>query len=299
MAALTPQLAVAARALFGSASRVTQRLRSVDEQLRAPIALSRRIGFVQVRGGCGTSTTAAYVANLLAGRRSGMVLAVNAAAGPGSLVRHAGVRETEQQRASHLRMGARSARDARDGLMTTASRLYVLDLWRLRGAPGLPSSTIWSRQVAPIARFYDVVVTDWGSRPAALDLGEVAATGHVVCVVTRADRHAMEESARAVERLVDAEEAPPVVVAVVDVGHTADRSAVVSRRLDVPVLTIPYDPVRRSAEPVGSSDLATRTRLAYAGLAAELITRAQSATPTRAQGATRAQLASTVTGRSG
>jgi hypothetical protein len=60
--------------LLGSVSAITHELTTSDALLRSPVALSRRIGFVQLRGGCGASSTAGYVASMLAGRRAGMVL---------------------------------------------------------------------------------------------------------------------------------------------------------------------------------------------------------------------------------
>ena len=77
--------------LTSSVSAITDELTTSDALLRSPLALSRRIGFVQLRGGCGASATAGYVASLLARRRSGMVLAVNASAGEANLLWHAGL----------------------------------------------------------------------------------------------------------------------------------------------------------------------------------------------------------------
>jgi hypothetical protein len=51
--------------LLGSASALTQELVASDAMLRSPLALSRRIGFVQLRGGSGASSTAGYVASML------------------------------------------------------------------------------------------------------------------------------------------------------------------------------------------------------------------------------------------
>ena len=77
--------------LLGSASGITHELTTSDMLLQSPLALSRRIGFVQLRGGSGASSTAGYVASMLARRRTGMVLAVNASAGETNLLWHAGL----------------------------------------------------------------------------------------------------------------------------------------------------------------------------------------------------------------
>src|SRR4030095_514893 len=78
-------------ALLGSVSAISRELTTSDALLRSPLALSRRIGFVQLRGGCGTSSTAGYLASMLARRRAGMVLGVNASAGEANLLRQAGL----------------------------------------------------------------------------------------------------------------------------------------------------------------------------------------------------------------
>ena len=77
--------------LLGSASGIAHELTASDSLLRSPLALCRRIGFVQLRGGSGASSTAGYVASMLARRRTGMVLAVNASAGETNLLWHAGL----------------------------------------------------------------------------------------------------------------------------------------------------------------------------------------------------------------
>jgi MinD-like ATPase involved in chromosome partitioning or flagellar assembly len=272
--------------IFGSASGLTYELRSCDAALRAPLALCRRIGFIQLSGGAGASSTAGYVASVLARRRTGMVLAVDAASGAGSspgrgpatatMSWYAGLPQEAKQLTAAQRASARTARDARTGLPVTGTGLFVLDLSREAGYHGQASANAWFGQVAPIARFYDVVCTDWGVRQRQADLRQAAATSHVVCLVARADRHTCEEAAAMVPALLQVEDRPRVVVALVDVGQTGDRAPqVIRERLSVPVLTIPYDPRRAGARPVDSARLATRTRLAYSRLATELLEQAQ------------------------
>jgi MinD-like ATPase involved in chromosome partitioning or flagellar assembly len=279
-------LASFAAGIFGSASGLTYELRSCDAVLRAPLALCRRIGFIQLSGGAGASSTAAYVASVLAHRRAGMVLGVDAAAGAGfspgralgtaTMSWYTGLPQDAKQLAADQRASARTAREARTGLPVTRAGLFVLDLSREAGYHGQASANAWFGQVAPIARFYDVVCTDWGVRQRQADLRQAAATSHVVCLVARADRHTCEEAAAVVQALLQVEDRPRVVVALVDVGQTGDRAPqVIRERLTVPVLTIPYDPRRAGARPIGSVRLATRTRLAYTRLATELLEQAQ------------------------
>ncbi|MBD8139487.1 hypothetical protein IFT36_02880, partial [Frigoribacterium sp. CFBP 13605] len=68
-------------ALLGSVSARVHEVTTVDEIVRRPLPVSRRIGFVQARGGAGASSTAGYVAALLARRRPGLVLGVDASRG--------------------------------------------------------------------------------------------------------------------------------------------------------------------------------------------------------------------------
>lgn len=260
--------------LLGSASGITHELTASDSLLRSPLALSRRIGFVQLRGGSGASSTAGYVASMLARRRTGMVLAVNASAGEANLLWHAGLTRSAAPGASDYQRRAHpsSAADARAGLPVTGTGLIALDLARDHLAT---SAGTWFEQVTPIARFYDLVITDWGVRHRQVDLRQVARASHVVCLVTRADRYPAEEAAALIPALLDVEDQPRVVLALIDVGRTAERTPQLLRsQLQVPVLTIPYDPLRAAARPVGSRRLPTRTRLAYTRLCTALMAEA-------------------------
>jgi MinD-like ATPase involved in chromosome partitioning or flagellar assembly len=262
--------------LLASASGITHELTASDTLLRSPLALSRRIGFVQLRGGSGASSTAGYVASMLARRRTGMVLAVNASAGETSLLWHAGLTRSATAGASDYDYQRRnhpsSAADARAGLPVTGTGLLALDLARDHLAT---SAGTWFEQVTPIARFYDLVITDWGVRHHQVDLRQVARASHVVCLVTRADRYPAEEAAALIPALSKVEDQPQVVLALVDVGRTAERTPqLLSSQLEVPVLTIPYDPLRAAARPVGSRRLPTRTRLAYTRLCTALMAEA-------------------------
>ena len=259
--------------LLGSASGINHELTTSDMLLQSPLALSRRIGFVQLRGGSGASSTAGYVASMLARRRTGMVLAVNASAGETNLLWHAGLtRPAGGARNALSRAHPASAADARAGLPVTGTGLIALDLARDHLATGAGT---WFEQVTPIARFYDLVITDWGLRHRQVDLRQVARASHVVCLVSRADRYPAEEAAALIPALSEVEDQPRVVLALVDVGRTAERTPQLLRsQLQVPVLTIPYDPLRAAARPVGSRRLPTRTRLAYIRLCTALMAEA-------------------------
>ena len=261
--------------LVGSAGALTHELTTSDEVLRAPLALCRRIGFVQVRGGAGASATAGYVASLLARRRAGMVLAVNASAGEAHLLWQAGVSGSTRAKDRDRRVHPASAADARAGLGVSGSGLYGLDLARDRTAA---SAGTWFEQVSPIARFYDVVLTDWGVRDRRVDLRQVALASHVVCLVARADRHAAEEAAALVPALQQVEDRPRLVLVLVDVARTGEHTpGLIRRQLDIPVLKIPYEPLRAAEQPLASRQLPARSRLAATRLATALMIEAQRA----------------------
>lgn len=275
MARVLSQLATAPLAVFGSTSAMAHELTAADRLLRTPLPLSRRVGFVHLRGGAGASTTAAYVASVLARRRSGMVIGVNASTGPDSILSHAGLPVTAEHRPSDRRARAQSALDARDGLPITRSGLYSMDVPALAATKGAASPAEWSDNLEPITRFFDVVSTDWGVRSWQAELGQVAALSHVVCLVARADRSSAEEAASMVPALLGQEDGPRVVLALVDVGGTADRGAGLLRvSADIPVLDIPFDPASGSSRAIPSSALRARTRIAYTRLATAIISEA-------------------------
>jgi hypothetical protein len=211
-----------------------------------------------------------------------MIIGVNASAGDNNLIWRSGLSSLAEQRPSERRLRARNAGDAHDGLPKTRAGLYTLDL-RGAAAPQVAASTQeWFDELTPITRFYEVVVTDWGSRSWQVDLGQVASASHVVCVVARADRYAAEEAASVVPALLAHEDHPRVVLALVDVGGTASRSIETLRdSLGIPVVGVPYDALRGGANPVGSAALAARTRIAYTRLATALMTQSQVAVDRR------------------
>jgi MinD-like ATPase involved in chromosome partitioning or flagellar assembly len=260
--------------LLGSVSAITHELTTSDALLRSPLALSRRIGFVQLRGGSGVSSTAGYVASMLARRRTGMVLGVNASGGEANMLWYAGLTRlpatgtADHQRRKH----PSTAADARAGLPMSGAGLIALDLGRDHlGA----SAGTWFEHVTPIARFYDLVITDWGVRHRQVDLRQVARASHVVCLVARADRNPAEEAAALIPALAEMEDQPRVVLALVDVGRTAERTPQLLRsQLPVPVVSVPYDPRRAQARPVASRQLPSRTRLAYTRLCTALMAEA-------------------------
>ncbi len=278
MGALGSLVRSAPAALFGATAARTSVLRDADRAVRAPLALSRRIGFVQLAGGVGASTTAALVANLVAHRRQGPVLGVDAAAGARSMLWHAGLPDAPPAGTAGRRPDPVSAADATAGLVRTGSGLYTLDV---RPAPdddeqGSPprqaTESTWADAVAPVTRFFDVVCTDWGVRLPGVDLTAVAYASHAVCLVARSDRASLERAVSVVDALRSLEHAPVVVVAAVDLGAGGARAVDAVRWPPGTVTTVPTDRARRSDVPRSSRDLTVATRTAHVRLAAALLT---------------------------
>lgn len=213
--------------------------------IRAPLPLSRRVGVVSVDGGSGCSAVATTLANVLARRRSGPVLGVDAAGGRSGLwLRCVGADPAATPTSAAPAAGA-ARRAAATSLVTATSDLptsstgaYVLDASgpdRRAASPGE-----WAQQVTPIARFFDVVVTDWGVRD-GVDLAAVLTTSHVLVLVARTDRASATAAAAALAD-VPSSGGSDVSLVLVDLGRTADRIADPLRRStgrDVQVL--PHD----------------------------------------------------------
>ncbi|MCL2849723.1 MAG: hypothetical protein FWE61_06730, partial [Micrococcales bacterium] len=139
-------------------------------------------------------------------------------------------------KADEARRAATGAACATQGLVRTTSGVYCLDL---HDGQDVPQPARWWSALGPAARFFDVVVTDWGPRAGA-DLAAVAASSRVVVVTARADRPGMQ---RAVDvAAVCASLGVASVVVLVDVA--GDRSPGVQVAVDaspVPAVLVPYD----------------------------------------------------------
>jgi len=213
------------RAFFGSVAGGARELDDAHRAIRQGVPTSRRIAFASLRGGTGCSATAAAVATVLARRRAGRVLGVDGAAGLRSFATHAGADRTGPTPPSERRSAARTSWDATDGLAVTGSGLHVLRI----GDPRLPSRQAapadWTDAVDPIARFFDVVVGDWGSRSPFVDLGAVAADAHVVALVTGPDRPSVEEGVAHADAIRRHAPGSRVLLVPVDTTGTGLRAA--------------------------------------------------------------------------
>lgn len=264
------------RVLFGSASGAAYELTGADAGLRAALPLSRRIDVAGVDGGSGTTAVATTLSNVLGRRRSGPVLAVDAAGG------HAGLWHRMIDRApcpadeaeTARRSAAGTLSEATTGLPRSATGAYVLDL---AGPSRHPASVAeWAEQVLPIARFFDLVITDWGVRPWPADLPAVRQSGHLLVVAGRCDRASATAAATAVTvvgGLDDACSGPMLVLS--DVARSADRIAEpLGRALGQRVVVLPWEPAWSLDHRLPTRRFTLKTRRAHIGLAAMIMAEA-------------------------
>jgi len=270
----------ALRMIFGSTGSAVDSLQATDAEIRVGLPLSRRIAFVSMAGGSGTTTTVASVAAALAGRRTGALLAVDADGGRSGLGRHligAAAAEVPDDDHAERRRLARTVDDARAGL-PMAGRLPLLSLNDPGTGAVRPRSVAeWTDQLSPIARFFDLVLTDWGVRPAVEDLEQVAYSGHVLVLVSRADQPSAVAAANALAGLKALPEPPRLMLALADVDRTATPrrlAPTLAESLGVPVLRLPYDPVVGADWLHAAGRRSGGSRRAIARLAAEIVTAA-------------------------
>jgi MinD-like ATPase involved in chromosome partitioning or flagellar assembly len=267
----------ALRVLFGSVGGAAYELTAADAALRAALPLSRRVGVVAVDGGSGTTAVATGLSSLLARRRSGPVLAVDAAGGRAGLWHRTVGSDpqpaTERAASAAERGRAQTIAQATGGLPTSATGAYVLDLAGPQRWPVAVSE--WAQQVSPIARFFDLVVTDWGVRPADVDLATAAATSHVLVVVARADRRSATAAATALAALGEVGDTPAALLVLADVGRTADRIAgPLARALGGPVQRLPWEPGWAAEHLIPGRRFGAGTRRAHIDLAAAVVSEA-------------------------
>ena len=270
MTAFTTLAQLAGDLLFASGAAAVRRLSAEDHQIRAALPVNRRIGFVQLDAGSGCSSLAAAVAGICATRRTGHVLGVNASAGPDNLIAHAGLGTPSSDRPNARRLAAQSATDALTDLRRAETGLWVQDL---RPSPRAAASVAsWNEQIAPISRFFDLTITDWGLRTPEADLGAVVASSHIVCIVARADRYSAETAAALVPAIHAHQESPAVVVALVDIDGTAGQAPLRMRSDEtLPLCVIPYDAQRARYGDSPGRSIPVRSRRAASTLAATLL----------------------------
>jgi hypothetical protein len=246
-------------AVFGSG--VSRRLEfgAWDAALRGGLSTTRRIGFLSLVPGVGATSLALQVTRIVASRRSEPVLAVDVSGDDRGLGARLRAQPTTPD---ETRAGARTTAEAMTGL---AEHDGVVAL-----RPDLSDGAVggWLTEAAPVARFFEVAITDFGARHPLVDLPACAALCDVVCVVSDARRSPAEHARALAPAIASLPEAPTPVLAFVDHAREGDGVArLVAAGSPHPVIGVPFD-ARMQA---GSRPRAYATRRALLQLAATLV----------------------------
>lgn len=265
-------------------------LLGADRALHGTVPTARRVAVVSADGGTGCSTIAAAVATTMAGRRSGPVLLVDAGRNGVNACARAGLTDEARARADAELAEARShdgangprppstLAEAMTGLPRTSSGLACLDLTRDR-FPGCLDLRGWAGRLAPIARFPDFIVTDFGVRDRD-ELDSVAASNHATCIVTGTSRSQLTCAIALADRLGEAAPTPLVCVNDVHGGASRRQLRLLTSRLARPALLVPHDPARLGSDPARSTALNQRSRNAVIRLTTALMDACQQAPTT-------------------
>lgn len=245
-----------------------------DAELRASAPAARRVDCVGLTGGTGCSHLAARLGVLLAHRRGGRVLGVDAGANAtftrlvGAVAKDvppANVPGERADRRLHAPVSMNLADEAISAMRVGRAGLVVTrpEGWEKGEDHTQRRPSDWLRSAEPVRRFFDIVVTDWGRRSPAIDLEQAISGSQVVALVCRADRASLEQ---AVSVASGVSAATPCVVCAVDVTGSGWRAARVAARWGVSqVHYLPF----LEAPAVGLPSFATRRALV--GLAATLV----------------------------
>jgi hypothetical protein len=230
------------------------------DRLAVPLATARRIAFCALESGVGTSRLTALAARTLAGARRGRVLVAGLAENGAELLLPTPTAPGSGPLETRVPDAVAEATTAHGSLRG------------IRAGTASDAVAAWNEGVAPIARFFDVVVADWGVQPVdggphGSSLLDAAATAHVVCLVSAAERASSEVAIAAATALRTALPGTDVVVALVDrIRSGSPWPAIAARTAPVPVVPIPHD-----AMVARTGRAATGTRRAVLGLAGLLM----------------------------
>jgi hypothetical protein len=256
------------RAVLRGAGRFAQDAAAWDTAVRAPVGTSRRITFLAADGGTGATTLASAVALTFARRRTGPVLALDAAGGPSALRTRLGVDDAPALDDVAYGAPVRSLADARAATREARPGLH------LAGASGWPPHlSVWSDAAAALGRFFEVVVTDAGRRTPD-DAAQLAAESHVTAVVARTDAGAFAAGRTLADSLRGALPHAPVVLVLVGVAPGEPPFVHTERPGS---LAVPHDHAAARSLGTPLPQLDAQTRAAVAKTAAHLLTEARSA----------------------
>lgn len=245
--------------VFGSGANARVRLTEWDAAIRGGLSTTRRVGVMSLTPGAGTSTVAHQLTLAIAGRRREPVLAVDVSTGAAGLSARLGAAPTPPD---ETRAAARTTAEALSGL---AERDGVVAL-RPRDTDDAVGA--WLGEAAPITRFFDVAVTDFGTRHPVVDLAACAALCDVVCLVSDARRVAAEHARSVIDAVRALPESPSVTLALVDHAREGDGVArAITTGTDHVVLPLPFD----AGLAAGGRARRSATHLAVIRLAASVV----------------------------
>ncbi|WP_028709279.1 hypothetical protein [Propionicicella superfundia] len=206
---------------------------AAERALRAPLPVIRRIAFVSLAGGTGCTTASTRTAMLLAARRAGGVLHVDATAAE--------------------RRGER----AQDPRVETC----------VVPAPVWPAGVdAWRGHCDTLHRAHELTITDWGALHLT-QMSQVAAYAHVVCLATTTERAAVQRTLDAAAVLQHAG-TPTLLVA----SAVRGRPTIATRRMlasiPIPALLLPFD---LTARRIDQAIVGDASALALAQLGAAVV----------------------------
>ncbi|MCL2455461.1 MAG: hypothetical protein FWD18_09240 [Micrococcales bacterium] len=260
-------------ALASAAPWRVRELGRLDAVVRRRHPLAVRVGVVGVVGGAGASVVAGMAASVLTTRGGNRVLLVDASGRRRSALWHSGVPShhgapttPEAPEEDEGRVRARRFEQVVAGLPRSASGTYGMGL-------GDDAEARWWQTVAPITRFFDHTVTDWGTGGSGA-LGTVAASSTVVCVVAPAERSAIQHAVDVAATVREPGAAP--VVCVTDPHRTSTPA--ISQMCDLlpfPTVRFAHDRAHGDASLAPGRRLGSATRLSALRLAAAIVEAAE------------------------
>lgn len=242
---------------------------AADDAVRAPVGTSRRLTFIAADGGTGTTTSAATCARVLASRRGGPVLALDASGGASGLAVRCGANEL-------VALGALADDEPPRSLAEASSRLpRAPHGLRVAGASAWNEpTTAWSAAVSTVGRFFEVVVTDAGRR-SPREAAAFAAGSHAVAVVARTDPGSLEAAAGLTLHLRHEVPETPVMLVAAGVGGPLPGGIAAAPWPAGEPLVVPHDVAAAASLATPVPQLGAPTMTALTSLAAALLTSAR------------------------
>lgn len=246
--------------LLGALPGEQERLLELDAAVRAPLPLTTSVGVLAADGSAPSALVGGLVADVLAARRPHRVLVVAARQSQHGIHWQAGLRGSATSTADDIvqRASATTGEQATAGLPRTPGGAWALSL--------AADPSAWFRAVAPISRFFDFVLTDWGVRTED-GLDDPLATSGVLVIVCGATRASLQVGVDLQATVAD--EGQPTLLVVVDTGKADRGMRETARRTGA--AWVPDDRRLRAPEVLPSRRLRHATNTAMLELTARVV----------------------------